>query len=316
MRRFTLPLALCTALLALPGTAAAVSSFARAYAGGQLCGAGPAPNCVTTLLYEETGGPVEVTTATIDGQFRAEQLRAFSRVDEGGYDYLQNWAVADLNHGSVHLWAGATAQPRPAGSDNSVAKPYVYGFASAWLGDTFSVMNADGSAYKGSGASTLSIGLDGVLYGTPEANLGFTASITLGRPGFLAALAAHDYGAAAALTLDSASTAWLTAYEPLPPSLSISVPATLGSFEWSVSASASYFFRQTDDGSNFAIADLSHTITVGLQTPDGTAFGSASGLFPGSVAMQPVPEPATQALWLLGMPLLARLARRRLAPAA
>jgi hypothetical protein len=310
LRHFTLPAALCAALLALPAAADTVSSYARAYAGGQLCGAGPQPNCVTSVLFQETGSPVEVTSPNADGLFQAAQDRSYYGYDGMPGSTLSSWALADLNQGRLHLSTFGYAPPRPAGSGNSVSNPYLYGFASAWLGDTFSVLNADGSAYTGAAASTLSIQLDGGLYGVPESNLGFTATITLGRPGFLAALAAHDYNAAAALTLDTAGTPWLTAGDPLPPSLGIAVPASLRSFEWSVSALATFNFRQNDEGSIYAQADLGHTITVGLQTPDGTIAASASGLFPNTVQMQPVPEPATWALWLAGMLLVPALVRR------
>ena len=112
--------------------------------------------------------------------------------------------------------------------------------------------NADGSAYTGAAASTLSIQLDGGLYGARDSNLGFSATISLGRPGFLAALAAHDYNTAAVLTFDTVGTPWLTAGDPLPPSLSIAVPASLRSFEWSVTAFATFNFRQNDAGSIYA----------------------------------------------------------------
>lgn len=301
LRHITLPAALCATLLALPAAADTVSSYARAYAGGQLCGAGPQPNCVTSVLFNEIGSPVEVTAATADGLFQAEQNRGYF-VDFQSTQ-VGNWALADLNQGRLHLSTYASVLPRPTGSGSAVANPYAYGFASAWLGDTFAVLNTDGSAYTGAAASTLSISLDGGLYGTPDSNLGFSATITLAKSGFLAALAAHDYNTAAALTLGSIGTPWLTAGEALPPSLSISVPASLGSFEWSVSASASYNFRQSDDGWIYAQADLGHTITIGLQTPDGTIAASASGLFPNTVQMQPVPEPATWALLLAGLAL-------------
>lgn len=315
LRHLTLPAALCAALLTLPTEAATVTSYARAYAGGQLCGAGPAPNCVTSLLFQETSSPVEVIAADANGLFRAAQDRGYVDVDGTGQtvNALQSWALADLNQGNLRLTTGALIRPRPSGSDASVAKPYVFGFASAWLGDTFAVLNTDGSSYTGTAASTLSIQLDGGLYGTPDANLGFNATITLARPGFLAALAAQDYNSAGALTIASVGTPWLTAGEVLPPGLSISVPAALGSFEWSVAASASFNFRQTDDGAIYAQADLGHTITIGLQTPDGTIAASASGLFPDTVQlqMQPVPEPATWALWSAGL-LLAAARHRRL----
>ena len=124
-------------------------------------------------------------------------------------------------------------------------------------------------------------------------------------------MAAHDYDAAGALTLDTVFTPWLTAGDPLPPGLSIAVPASLRSFEWSVSAFATFNFRQNDDGLIYAQADLGHTITVGLQTPAGTIAASASGLFPNTVQMQPVPEPGTWALMLSGLLLLPALARRQ-----
>jgi hypothetical protein len=172
------------------------------------------------------------------------------------------------------------------------------------------VLNADGSRYTGAAASTLSIQLDGGLYGARDSNLGFSATISLGRPGFLAALAAHDYNTAAVLTFDTVGTPWLTAGDPLPPSLSIAVPASLRSFEWSVTAFATFNFRQNDAGSIYAQADLGHTITIGLQTPDGTIAVSASGLFPNTVQMQPVPEPATWAMWMAALLLVPALARR------
>lgn len=309
LRHLCLPAALCATLLSLPAAASSVSSFARAYAGGQLCGAGPAPNCLTSELFRTTDLPVEVTAAT-NGWFQAYQDNSYYAISEQSWTSLENWALADLTQGSLHLSTHAFVEPRPAGSDSSVARPYAYGYASAWLGDTFAVLNADGSAYTGDAASTLSIRLDGGLYGTADANLGFSASITLARPGYLAALAAHDYETAGLLTLDSVYTDWLTAGDALPPVLSINVPGALRSFEWSVTAFASYSFRQTDDGAIFAQADLGHTITVGLQTPDGTITASASGLFPDTVLMQPVPEPATWAMWLAALLLLPGLARR------
>lgn len=311
LRHITLPAVLGATLLTLPAAAGTVSSFARAYAGGQLCGAGPQPNCVTSVLFNEIGSPVEVTSANAGGLFQAEQFRSHFLYDGMPGTAVSSWALADLNRGQLHLSTFGYALPRPAGSDNSVANPYLYGFSSAWLGDTFSVLNADGSAYTGTAASTLSIQLDGALYGTADSNLGFTASITLARPGYLAALAALDYNTAAALTLDDASTTWLTAGDPLPPGLSIAVPASLRSFEWRVAAFATFNFRQNDDGLIYAQADLGHTITVGLQTPDGTIAASASGLFPDTVQMQPVPEPTTWALMLAGGAVLLGLGRRR-----
>jgi len=315
LRCSVLSVTLGAALIPLPAAATGtISSFARAYVGGQVCGAGPAPNCLTTELYNDLSNPVEVTTADAQGQFLAERRSGyyfpFDSENPSNFGVLENWAQADLNQGNLRLTAMATVPPRPAGSDPTTAQPYVYGFASAWLGDTFAVLNPNGSAYSGAANSTLSINLDGNLFGTPESDLGFVASITLARPGYLAALAAHDYDTAGNLIVNSAYTDWLTANSPLPPTLSIAVPAAQGSFEWMVSAFITYNFRQDDQGFNFVYADLGHTITVSLQTPQGTVFSSASGLFPGSIPAAPVPEPASWALLLIGGAGTLALARR------
>jgi len=85
-----------------------------------------------------------------------------------------------------------------------------------------------------------------------------------------------------------------------------------GSFEWIALLDVSTrFAADTPLGyrPTFAI-DFSHTVGASFSGPAGTVATSASGLFPDTVLMQAVPEPATWALLLAGL-LLPAVARRR-----
>jgi len=300
--RFSAVLTLCAGLWsASPALADTppVTSYARAYASAQLCGVGEAPNCLTSQLFSDsqrftvTSGPFS-TSAHVSSDFTPS-------------GNVGAWASADLATGSLRLTVAgmglAVGQPGQANA-------YGFGSGVAEFGDTINVRNLDGSAYQGQAASVLSASFDGGLYGGPESNLSFSATITVARTGYLAAIAAADYDTAYGLVISRSSTGWLYAGDALPSTpLAALVPGEINSFEWSVTSFGSFFFRQNDAGSDYAYIDLGHTIHVGLQTPLDTVFSAASGEFPGAVAT-PVPEPASWAFMLLSLPVLV-LARRR-----
>lgn len=86
-----------------------------------------------------------------------------------------------------------------------------------------------------------------------------------------------------------------------------------GSFEWIALLDVSTrFAADTPLGyrPTFAI-DFSHTVGASFSGPAGTVTASASGLFPETVVMQAVPEPASWALWSAALVLA--VARRRTA---
>jgi hypothetical protein len=86
-----------------------------------------------------------------------------------------------------------------------------------------------------------------------------------------------------------------------------------GSFEWIALLDVSTRFAADtplDYRPTFAI-DFSHTVGARFSGPAGTVTASASGLFPETVVMQAVPEPATWALWSAALVLA--VARRRTA---
>lgn len=85
-----------------------------------------------------------------------------------------------------------------------------------------------------------------------------------------------------------------------------------GAFEWRASLDIRTRFQPDmflGERTTLA-ADFTHTVGATFNGPAGTITTSGSGLFPDTVAMQPVPEPGTWALMLGGLLLLPTLARR------
>lgn len=285
---------------AVHAAAEPVASYARAYANGQLCGVGPAPNCVTTVLLNEgvfstvTTGPFQTSAAVGSGFTPSGQVSVQTS--------------ADLATGSLRLQvAGTGLKAGQAGMANA----YGFGSGVAEFGDTIFVRNQDGSPYEGAVASTLSARFDGALYGSADAGLRFIAQITVAQPGYLAAIANNDSAAAIGFIINESSTGVLQAGDSLPvAALTAAVPVGINTFEWSVRAWGGFNFQQSNADDRFAIVDLGNTIHVSLTTPLNTVFSSASGEFPGSVT-SPIPETSTWALGLMGMALVLAAVRKQ-----
>ena len=210
---------------------------------------------------------------------------------------LNAFAAVDLAQGTLKIASEAT-------NVNLIAK--IAGSVDVRLGDTLTLLNADGTPYLGSGTSSVHLDIDGLFDVAPGVDVFGAFSISVYSPGYF-----EDFSNGVFDQVPLASKAvWMFSPEdPLPSSLDLEFIAN-GPFEIEFGLFLSYNFTQDAAHSLYANIDLSHTATASFSGPSGTVFTSASGLFPGS-ATAAVPLPGSAALAALGLAALGLPARRR-----
>lgn len=280
-------------------SAATYTSEATVITSGQLCGAGTLPVCLTNELFSHSQFETEHTGDLSVSHYASSGTTPSGNVTVSG--------EADMASGKIRVVTSATALAAGTGSQQN-ARASVS--AAATLGDTFKLYNNDGTPFTSAGTSKLSVGIDGILEGTTDSGISLNIAIGVYRPGYFDALAVGEDPSA--LSIGYASTGFLSATDVLPEELSLDfIVAPDSSFEWYVSVFSMMDFEQADDEHIFGNVDLGHTISINFESPENTYFASASGLFPGSVAMAPVPLPPSFVMLGLGLASLVGVSRRR-----
>ena len=281
-RRIPLVLGLCSALLAFAAEAAVIQSEAFVQTNQQLCGPGPSPICINSVVYEKYQTASSVTSGSLDVQVA------------GGSG--ASWAGEIAANTAAEL-SSSKLRGRLLASDIA-AGSYAFGLMSASIGDTFTVSTA--------GTSTFQLDLTGALAYTGTTGLFGSLAIQLFQPGAFDRWYAGDYAGQYELAIDSASL-MINEDIALPASLTLSTDLPAGTFEWRVSMWSTYSFWQDAAQSNSLDIDLGHTVKVSYAGPDGALVTSASGFMP--PALLAVPEPGTHMLAVLGLALFG-VARR------
>jgi len=265
---------------------------------GQLCDGSCATNTLfshSQVLYE-TSGDLNVWSG-----FQTSGMTSVGQVAVSG--------EGELASGTLRVVAASN------GISSLPIEPNAYAYASSSviLGDTFTVHNSsNGSLYSDSGISYLTVDIDGTFLGSEGSDLSLALQVRKFRPGGFQAWLDQDWTALSALSIGSGSYLQLFAGDTLPADWVVAFTTPSDPFEMWVSAWASFSYRQNDSATIFAAADLGHTLTLDLKTPDGTYFSTASGLFPGSTqSPTTVPEPASLALLSSALGLLGVFSRRR-----
>lgn len=275
-RRVAVLLGVHSALLASAAQAAVIQSEAFVQTNQQLCGPGPAPICINSVVYEQYQSASSVTTGSLDVQVT------------GGSG--ASWAGEIAANAAAEL-STSKLRGRLLASDIA-AGSYAFGLMNASIGDTFTVSTA--------GTSTFHIDLTGALAHTGTTGLFGSLAIQLFQPGAFDRWYAGDYAGMYDLAIDSASL-MINQDIALPGSLTLSTDLPAGTFEWRVSIWSTYAFRQDAAQSNSLDLDLGHTAKVSYAGPDGALVTSASGFMP--TAIHAVPEPGTHMLAVLGIAL-------------
>lgn len=200
--------------------------------------------------------------------------------------------------------------------------PYNVAFARADFGDSFRTYNQNGPfSWTNGTTASFNIDLSGLIGGLGGTN-GSRFGIIILAPGTLdayynwlttndpnayntwsnAAIQYFDYW----IGPDSPGENWITQTFTTFPAQATASFAPGGDFDW-----AMYLITDASTSSPFSnyTVDFSHTANITYSSPTGTTTVSASGLFPGTVAM--VPEPETYALMLVGLILVGTAAQRR-----
>lgn len=276
--------ALCFAAQALSAHAApAVTSLAYTRAMGQLC---PPPNCVNPVFEQS-----HERQSWLLGQLDLG-VGLSSGVRPSGFVAAES--LTEMASGKLHVGAWAEAAPGA----------YSYVLADAKLGDTLTLIGADGLPYAGQGASRVELDISGLVAFSSGVDVLAGVAVSVYRPGHFDAFSqgnAND-------TPYASRAAWLFGpSDTLPDTLALDFVAD-GAFELLIETFASL----SVPGGHSAVFDLSHTVAAQFSGPAGTRFTSASGLFPGSsTADAAVPEPAAAWLMLAALMLMAAPFRRR-----
>lgn len=228
-------------------------------------------------------------------------------------------ATAWASAGQLHAGAAAVA----AGLDStSGASDSAHALASTFLADRLSLTDA--------GTVTVHGRLDGVISRSNSPVSISTASLsmslwfidptpTLGLPGTDGQAAYHVLGGYSIVAGDGNSTGFVDVPFSVPLNLPATDPNSTGGgldpaapppfvFVFAQLQAQCQTFTAASQGAD-CNADFTHTLKLDLTVPDGLGISTAQGLMPLTTA---VPEPASLALWLAGLGMLAyRQGRRR-----
>ena len=285
------------------------------------------------IQNETTYQPVysDSTNRYIDTRFGSGASDA--SLDQANSFGLQR-AVAKASLSQAELKAGAWAEQMTLGSGSRVGLNSIVAMA-----DSFSLVNADGSPFSVAGSqATFSLDVSGqgsverggawqapTARATLELFILSPGSIDRWKPNAFGGFPIHvedivqvfQWGATPWTTEALDYSTWGTTYamHSIPMlndgDVALAEFEATTAFDWLVrlGVNASLF---SGDPAAYAYSDFSHTVGMSFEGPDGSVTQSASGVFPGTVAISTggstVPEPSTL---LLVLPALF-LALRRL----